>query len=107
MVDVHLARDGCSADFFDFLFGRGLDATLCCGGDFATTSTARSKRAHASECSSVSSLEPDFFAMQPLSRIRPNTTMMSFGLDATMVLRPQIAVSIAECIAEWADIETM
>jgi hypothetical protein len=28
--------------------------TLCCGGLFATTSTARSKRAHASGCNSVS-----------------------------------------------------
>jgi hypothetical protein len=30
----------------------GLRFTRCCGGLFATTSTARSKRAHASECSS-------------------------------------------------------
>lgn len=30
--------------------------TLCCGGLFATTSTARSKRAHASECNSTSLL---------------------------------------------------
>jgi hypothetical protein len=38
------------AAFFDLAFG----FTRCCGGLFATTSAARSKRAHASGCSSTS-----------------------------------------------------
>ncbi len=45
--------------------------------------------------------------MQPISRVRPNTVMMSFGQDTTMGLRPKIAVLIAECIVKWANIETM
>jgi hypothetical protein len=45
--------------------------------------------------------------MQPLSRVKPKAVMMAFGQDRTMAGRPKVAVLMAECIAKWADIETM
>jgi hypothetical protein len=44
--------------------------------------------------------------MQPLSRVKPDATVTWGALD-TMTSRPAIAVKIAECIAEWADTETI
>jgi hypothetical protein len=44
--------------------------------------------------------------MQPLSRVKADANV-SFGQDDTMAIRPMVAVKIAECIAEWANIETM
>jgi hypothetical protein len=73
----------------------------CCGGDLATTSTARSKRAHALEC--CCSDLPD---MQPLSRVNSRAPVI-FGDATTMTKRPKVAAKIAECIAECAEIETM
>jgi hypothetical protein len=76
---------------------------LCCGGLFATTSTARSKRDHASECSSVEDAD---FAMQLLSRVRPNT-VTNWGQPDTMARRPQLAIKIAHCIAQWSENEVL
>jgi hypothetical protein len=44
--------------------------------------------------------------MQPLSRVRPNAQVV-WGSAELMSSRPKMAIKIAECIAEWADIETM
>ena len=84
-------------------FFRGL------GGLFATTSTARSKRAHASGSNSMSDdfgdLEDDL-AMQPLSRVRPKADVV-WGEEGVMSRQPKIAIKIAECISEWVEIETI
>jgi hypothetical protein len=82
-----------------------LDLDLCCGGDLATTSTARSKRDHASGRNSLAFVFGSF-VMQPLSRVRKHA-LVTFGQDDTMVVRPRVAVKIAECIAAWANIESM
>jgi hypothetical protein len=44
--------------------------------------------------------------MQPLSRVRPNA-VTHWGDPNTISSRPEIAVKIAECIAEWTEIETL
>ncbi len=44
--------------------------------------------------------------MQPLSRVKADAKL-GFDQDDTMSTRPKIAVKIAECISEWADIESM
>jgi hypothetical protein len=46
------------------------------------------------------------FAMQPLSRVRSNAAIF-FGINNAMSERPKVAVKIAECIAEWSDLETL
>src|SRR5262249_30638566 len=43
--------------------------------------------------------------MQPLSRVRPSASTF-WGQQDTMARRPSLALKIAECIAEWAEIET-
>lgn len=43
--------------------------------------------------------------MQPLSRVKPNA-VTHWGESNTMSSRPKIAIKVAECIAEWAEIET-
>jgi hypothetical protein len=73
----------------------------CCGGLFATTSTARSKRAHALGCNS-GSLD---FAMprQPLIYVRPKT---KYRMPANALgERPELAGLVGECIACWAHVE--
>jgi hypothetical protein len=77
----------------------------CWGGLLATTSMARSNLAHASGNKLVPTDESDFFDMQPLSRFKKGAPA-SFGREDTMILRPKIAVRIAECMMESADIET-
>jgi hypothetical protein len=64
----------------------------------------RSKRGHASGNNSRSFVEPDFPDMQPLSRVRPNAPIAT-GPDGVFNMNPQLATLIAECIAEWAEIE--
>ncbi len=44
--------------------------------------------------------------MQPLFRVRKDPHVL-FGQDDTMANRPKLASKVAECIAEWANIETM
>jgi hypothetical protein len=44
--------------------------------------------------------------MQPLSKVNPNASVTWGALDI-MTSRPKVATKIAECIAEWADVETM
>jgi hypothetical protein len=46
------------------------------------------------------------FAMQPLSKVNPKASVTWGALDI-MTGRPKVATKIAECIAEWADVETM
>ena len=42
--------------------------------------------------------------MQPLSRVKPNA-MVAFNNPDTMSVRPQIAIIIAQCIADWSEAE--
>jgi hypothetical protein len=44
--------------------------------------------------------------MQPLSRVRPNAHVEFGNSDAT-ISRPKVALRIAQCVAEWADTETL
>jgi hypothetical protein len=45
--------------------------------------------------------------MQPLSRVKPNWTHTDWGSDQVMIRRPAVAVKVAQCIAEWAEIESL
>jgi hypothetical protein len=82
-------------------------ATRCCGGLFATTVAACSKRAHASGCNSRLEVSPlESFAMQPLSRVNPKASV-TWGDSEMMPKHTYVARRIAECTSEWADIETM
>jgi hypothetical protein len=76
----------------------------CCGGLFATTSTALSKRDHASDSGEgISPLES--LAMQPLSRVKPDA-VTEWGNPNTMSFRPELAAKVAACITHWSEIET-
>jgi hypothetical protein len=44
--------------------------------------------------------------MQPLARVVKRASM-SWGAEDTISSRPKVAVKIAQCVAEWADIETI
>lgn len=44
--------------------------------------------------------------MQPLSRVKRDA-FISFGSRDAMASRPHLAIKIAECIAEWSDLETL
>lgn len=44
--------------------------------------------------------------MQPLSNFQFPTGHCEFGRFETMISHPQIAVRVAACISEWAEIET-
>lgn len=44
--------------------------------------------------------------MQPLSRVHRDAHVL-FGHDNTMASRPQAAICVAECIAEWSNVEGM
>ena len=79
-------------------------ATRCCGGVFATAVAARSKRAHASGCNSMSLEGPDF-DMQPLSRVK-NVRVTNWGQHSPMIMRPAISSKVAQYIAHWTEIET-
>jgi hypothetical protein len=52
------------------------------------------------------SFEGDFPDMQPLSRVRQDAHV-HFGRDDTISSRPKLAIKIAECITDWAGIESM
>ena len=86
------------------LRGFTFDFVRCCGGLFTTTAIARSKRCQPSWCSSMSEDLGDF-AMQPLSRV-VSSADMTWGAEDAISSRPKVAVKIAECIAEWSNIET-
>jgi hypothetical protein len=45
-------------------------------------------------------------AMQPLSHVRPDAHVL-FGHDNTMTSHPGAAVGVAECIAQWSNVEGM
>ena len=79
-------------------------ALRCCGGLFATTLMALSKRAHASGCNSNSG----FFAMpQPLSRVAPNAgIMLNNAGDRPLQRHPELAILAADVIASWATVES-
>ena len=68
---------------------------LCCGGDFATTSTARSKRDHASECSS------DFFGNLAMSQEVVATLIAIFNK-----LPRRALTELGRIAAAWAYLET-
>jgi hypothetical protein len=84
---------------------RGLGFFIrCCGGLFATTFTARSKRAHASGSNSNGfSFLGTIMPAQPLSNVRSDAKiqMGPVNLDA----RPEAAIWIAKCIAMWSEVE--
>ena len=44
--------------------------------------------------------------MQPLSCVHRDAHVL-FGHDNTMASRPQAAICVAECIAEWSNVEGM
>jgi hypothetical protein len=44
--------------------------------------------------------------MQPLSRVNPDA-IMNWGIRNAIAERPTVGVKVAECIAEWAEIETV
>jgi hypothetical protein len=46
-------------------------------------------------------------AMQPLSKVRPDFVNISFGQDVPLAREPKIAIQVAECIAKWADAESL
>lgn len=46
----------------------------------------------------------DFPDMQPLSHVKPDAETL-WGQPNTMAKRPQLAVKVADCIAQWAEIE--
>jgi hypothetical protein len=79
-------------------------ALRCCGGLFATTLMALSKRAHASGCNSNSG----FFAMpQPLSSVAPNAgIMLNNAGDRPLQRHPELAILAVEVIASWATVES-
>jgi hypothetical protein len=91
----------------DFLFVRlvgfvAFSFARCCGGDLATTSTARSKRCHASALKSSSFAD---FAMPrqpflPAFAKRP----CSVGLES-IEARPEFARLIGFCVAAWSYVE--
>jgi hypothetical protein len=90
----------CPPRFFFF-------ATRCFGPLFIAASTARSKRCHASGwTSTVSEEDLEDFGMQPLTRVVSDANMF-WGDPETMLKRPKAAVRVAQCISEWAEIETM
>jgi hypothetical protein len=74
--------------------------TLCCGGDLATTSTARSKRDHASACVWVSL---GFDMPQPLNRVVPDASFMHNPnvLDD----KPHLSKYVANIFGFWTLIE--
>jgi hypothetical protein len=79
---------------------------LCCGGLFATTSTARSKRAHASGCNSGSFFESEFvMPPQPITRIRPNV-MVDFDPVKLSAL-PNLTALPMTVIAIWGAIDSI
>jgi hypothetical protein len=53
----------------------------------------------------MSSLEDDF-AMQPLSRVRPNCAT-EWGSNSVMLLRPGVGARVAQYIAEYSEIESL
>jgi hypothetical protein len=53
------------------------------------------------------SLDEGDLAMQPLSKLIGDGASLSWGDPDIMTSRPRVAIKIAECISEWADIETM
>jgi hypothetical protein len=50
--------------------------------------------------------QPETIDMNPLSRVRPDAPV-GFNATETMQNRPEIAIKIAQCIAEWSEIETV
>jgi hypothetical protein len=53
------------------------------------------------------SLLDDDVAMQPLSRVYPQNVHIAFGQDQVLRREPAISIRIAECIAKWADAESL
>ena len=76
---------------------------LCCGGDLATASTARSKRAHTLECRSARPTSFEDFAMpQPMSTTRP----IHFDFSPLGALkRPNLGAYVTVISNFWNEIE--
>ena len=66
---------------------------------------ARSKRDHASGRSSMSDFFESDLAMNSISRVRPKAVIAFNDITKTMSSRPSLAIKIAECIAEFAEVE--
>jgi hypothetical protein len=54
----------------------------------------------------MSQTDLEDFAMQPLMRVTSSANMF-WGSKNTMLERPKVAARVAQCISEWAEIETM
>ncbi len=99
-------HDGCNAPLVGLLLrlllGTLSSFTLCCGGDLATTSTARSKRSHASLSCEIS-VTLDLAMPQPLNRVIPNAY---FRHDPNVLdNQPKLAILVAKIFAHWGLIE--
>lgn len=55
---------------------------------------------------SVSVFDLGDLDMQPLSRVKPTANVV-FGEDDTMQQRPELAVLVAECITQFANLDSM
>ncbi|WFU80942.1 hypothetical protein QA645_42145 [Bradyrhizobium sp. CIAT3101] len=91
------------ADFFRVFFL----GFLCCGGLFATTPAARSKRSHASGCSSIS-LPWLGFAMprQPYLRVVPHPKGAKIDIGTHVLQqRPELQAVIGDCLLSWPFVE--
>jgi hypothetical protein len=75
-------------------------AVRCCGGLFATTSTARSKRSQASDLNS----DLGFFAMprQPFAPFYIPNPLGSIAVGTTVLgTRPKLETIVAKCLMAW------
>src|ERR1700686_5445893 len=82
----------------------------CCGGDLATTSTARSKRDQASECNSGGAERSDFetlaMSRQPLAPFVERNPSGHYNVGThALGLRPELELIIAECLMAWPPAE--
>lgn len=66
---------------------------------------ARLKRCQPSGCSSMSDNFEAGLAMNPISRVQRKAVIAFNDTTKTMTSRPALAVKIAECIAEYAEVE--
>ena len=80
----------------------------CCGGDLATTSTALSKRAHASDSElEVSPLEILAMPRKPFKPFadRHRGGQIDIGIR-TISQRPELMLLVAKCLTSWPHIES-
>jgi hypothetical protein len=90
---------------FIFFLGLFLSFVLCCGGLFATTSTARSKRDQASERTSVLELSPLESLLAMPQPIHHSDHIFFQFTSPSLLKRPELAAHIAAISMQWNEIE--